>query len=1203
MNEKLIIEVEARARQAIAEFDRLDSAFKRVTGDNKRLQTQMWKEYNAGVGRATTGNQGLLASLKTIGPAVVGAFAVHEVARFSDSSLRATDRIAGVKRGLETVYGSAQRAEERFRELNEIAKFPGLDPAPLAKYDAIFKNLGSTAENNNIIFSGTAKAVTTFGGNVHNVNSTLFQLSQAFGKNKIDAQDFKSMIEQTSGAFLTTAQDVLKFEGGIEALRAKFNASGQTLQEFLLPVFAKLNEEFEGAPVNSYANAMDNLGVAFTNFTAAVIGTTEPVGKFVGFLTKFFENEAEVWREMRTGGDAIKAVGEASKVAAAEVQVLQKDLVRVNTTLSDAVEKYNRLEKDAISPNTAAMQHLQRRIDALRETSENLSGQLEVSATDFLELLKPLGEIDTAFRVLKQEVEAVDTRFMTFGERSDALKASISALPPEIAAVRTEFDALAPTAGRVAEVFKDVTVSLADVTAEQNALAQSSRGLIHELNILERIHSPFKVLHEDINLVNPAISRAVDSIKAYNTELNSTQLSTEALSEITSGSANRISEFADEVLTAEGVLNNFAKGIDEVVDKSITLELTSERLRASLRDQSSQSSAFDALRASVGGVSAKSDKLPGELLDISDALDVLDKQIQYTGNGFSELGDAIGGAVSAIDTMTPMIEDVFGIDMTSQRSHGRLAVNAASGIGQFASGDVVGGISNIIMSMYEWGQPDQEKLQTQHEEALAAQERKDDAAAQLAKSSAELQLITQEFSTVGLEMLGLKEAYDSYIQQVEDAVANYADIDPMEITENINRMITNITDKTLKTADLAISEALDVVESGDSKSVIQEKVQTAISALTTAIDQHITAGLDFSHLVAELNALRGYIPDTINAETIRAKRERSLATAEPTQADIDQMAYEGGMMTEAEMAIYEGAQAMGMSMTEWAAEQERQSEVMEKHTIAMEKRNADLLESSRSFVQGVQGIFTDFQSAADAQKSVLPSAQYVPGRTQGQAIAADKAYLESLPERTGPNTQFSEYARLTETLTNNINTQLEGLFQGLLGDRASSLLPLGGIDALEVLGIRGVEHLSPERLANEVAARLPAALEQIESGSLLGSGDAAAERLSEVLQSFQTEEEVLSMGLETLTGSVDTLSQEIMQPGLDAINESVLTLPQEMTPRLDAIEVAVNSVVEAVHTLANQPVSVSVAMNTGGQVIDLISDALANRNVEGTRFR
>ena len=263
---------------------------------------------------------------------IFAANAVFDAARglkdIADWGLRAADGLAGVHRGLETVYGSAERAAERFDQLNEIAKFPGLDPQPLARFDAIFKNLGSTAKENDILFTGLAKAVTTFGGDAFSVSSALFQLSQGFAKNKVDAQDMKSITEQTGGTFMKTAQEVLGFTGGIEGMREAFKASGQTLQDFLMPVFVQFNKEFEGAPVDSYTNAIDNLGVAFKNWVAEMTGSTNVVGKYLNLLTEFLEGEKELWNEMRTGGEAIKAVGDESKVSAADLRVLQKDLFR-----------------------------------------------------------------------------------------------------------------------------------------------------------------------------------------------------------------------------------------------------------------------------------------------------------------------------------------------------------------------------------------------------------------------------------------------------------------------------------------------------------------------------------------------------------------------------------------------------------------------------------------------------------------------------------------------------------------------------------------------------------------------------------------------------------------------------------------------------------------------------------------------------------
>ena len=333
-----------------------------------------------------------------IGNKIFAAYAAVDAARglkdIADWGLRAADSLAGVHRGLETVYGSSQRAAERFGELNELAKLPGLDPQPLARFDAIFKNLGSTAKENDILFTGLAKAVTTFGGDAFSVSSALFQLSQGFAKNKVDAQDMKSITEQTGGTFMKTAQEVLGFTGGIEGMRKAFKASGQTLQDFLMPVFVQFNEEFKGAPVDSYTNAIDNLGVAFKNWVAEMTGNTNVVGKYLNLLTEFLEGEKELWNEIRTGGEAIKAVGDEARLSAAGLSVLQKDLNRVATALKTKKEKYKELEDEGINPNIASMKHLDRGIKNLEASHKALSGSVGTSKTQMTGFLKPVKDIE-----------------------------------------------------------------------------------------------------------------------------------------------------------------------------------------------------------------------------------------------------------------------------------------------------------------------------------------------------------------------------------------------------------------------------------------------------------------------------------------------------------------------------------------------------------------------------------------------------------------------------------------------------------------------------------------------------------------------------------------------------------------------------------------------------------------------------------------
>ena len=749
------VEVEMRAREALTQFEKLDAQFRETSGNNKALYQQLWREHKKytsdierenkkrvadeawlsrelskegekrkSVVRKEAQEERWLANQLTkemqqrvkeerwltkelekeqkqrareaeraareaeranqkpsrfgggmgsggIGDKVMLAYGAVDAARglanIADWGLRAADSLAGVHRGLETVYGSSERAAERFDELNELAKLPGLDPEPLARFDAIFKNLGSTAEQNDILFTGLAKSVTTFGGDAFKVESALYQLSQAFSKGKIETQDFKIIQEATGGTFIKIAEEVLGVTGGIEGLREAYQTSGDTLQNYLTPVAVRLNEVFEGAPVDSYTNSIQNLGVAFNKLAGEMFSNASFVGKFLGKITEFVEGEKELWENMRTGGKAIKAVGDEARLAAAEQSVLQKDLFRVSSALDTAKEKYKEFEDEGVNPNTASMQHLDRSIKSLEATHEKLSGRVDTAKSKMMDMLKPVKDIDTEFKVLKVDIDAVDTRFMTFRERGDALKGTISELPPELTRVREglqesttwaanlekHFDALRGSTERVYDVFVDLNAGLDDYTEKAEQAWQASRGPLTDISGAERPGADFTAAQR--RLYQPADIE--NNRRSYATSPRGDHRGTQG----------------DAFLGIAGKVREF----EQVTDISI------------------------------------------------DVLDEFSAQTQHTAEELEKLnqkeladfGKSLFDIVNTIDTLTPVLEG-FGVDLTSQRSHGRLAVNTTSGIGQVLSGDVFGGLSNIIKSMWEWGQPSREALQQQHEAAL-----------------------------------------------------------------------------------------------------------------------------------------------------------------------------------------------------------------------------------------------------------------------------------------------------------------------------------------------------------------------------------------------------------------------------------------------------------------------------------------------------
>ena len=97
---------------------------------------------------------------------------------------------------------------------------------------------------------------------------------------------------------MSTAREVHNFTGGWKAMQESFKASGDTLLEFLIPVFDKMNEKFQGADVNSYTNSIDNLTASFNRFVGEVFSGTSGVGTFVNSLADALDEIVEI----RKGG-------------------------------------------------------------------------------------------------------------------------------------------------------------------------------------------------------------------------------------------------------------------------------------------------------------------------------------------------------------------------------------------------------------------------------------------------------------------------------------------------------------------------------------------------------------------------------------------------------------------------------------------------------------------------------------------------------------------------------------------------------------------------------------------------------------------------------------------------------------------------------------------------------------------------------------
>ena len=237
-----------------------------------------------------------------------------------------------------------------------------------------------------------------------------------------------------------------------------------------------------------------------------------------------------------------------------------------------------------------------------------------------------------------------DRRFLGFHERVDAFTGAIHRLPPEITAVRGAFDVLAPTAGRVASIFADIETSLVDTGAETESFRRVFEQLGADIAQLEadferaEFFASFgEIAAHQANLIRPGVSEAVRSFRDYNDVLSETDVAYRSVADI------------------------------------------SQEVTGAIRDQVSALSEVSRAAETAG-------------IDISDALDRLDAEIEPVGREISNLelalqslGDNSGDVLDSLIGQFSQLDGVAG--------------NLGSKLGQFDIAGLASGNPNAIATL------------------------------------------------------------------------------------------------------------------------------------------------------------------------------------------------------------------------------------------------------------------------------------------------------------------------------------------------------------------------------------------------------------------------------------------------------------------------------------------------------------------------
>ena len=288
------------AQKSGVQIDTLGNATRRTNATwrdtNGRLRDARGRFMAAGHGaefftRSLGGVRGILTGLGA-------ALAAREIFEFGTASVQAAGKMEGLLRGLRAIEGT--QADARLRDFNEIAKLPGLNTPQIIRYSNSLRAAGATTAEVDAIITTFGQSIVGLGGNAADTSRAMLQLTQAFGENKISQENF-STIKELIPNFNKLAQEVYNTDGSMDSLNKKFQASGQTLGQFLLPILAKLRQEIPAAPVDSYARSVDALQEEFNQLQIAIGDKLLPVVSSAsrGFaelfdnITNFIQNTNE----------------------------------------------------------------------------------------------------------------------------------------------------------------------------------------------------------------------------------------------------------------------------------------------------------------------------------------------------------------------------------------------------------------------------------------------------------------------------------------------------------------------------------------------------------------------------------------------------------------------------------------------------------------------------------------------------------------------------------------------------------------------------------------------------------------------------------------------------------------------------------------------------------------------------------------------
>ena len=494
-----------QSRTTARDVDRLgDEAQKSATridglGIAARRQNTVWRDANGQLrdarGRFVAAGHGAEFFTKSLGGAsriltgLGAALAAREIFEFGAASVRSAGQMEGMLRGLRAIEGT--QADARLRDFNEIAKLPGLNTPQIIRYSNSLRAAGATATEVDAIITTFGQAIVGLGGNAADTSRAMLQLTQAFGENKISQENF-STIKELIPSFNRLAQEVYNTDGSMDALNKRFQASGQTLGQFLLPILAKLRQEIPAAPVDSYARSVDALQEEFNQLQIAIGEKLLPTvskasrgfAEFFDNITNFIQGTNDAKRSVEDYTSALRnatAAGAVNQAFEDRIEFLKQEKTALEAAARGRANFFRSRGRD-----TDAGRHYKEittELERLQAAQGSVSAQSEYLQNVQDRLVTQARELTTEITALRNEIDG------RTGKSVLRLRQQLSAKSAALAEVQTQLgtnanalralSAANTNAAKSAETVAKNTENYALTLAKLRATAEDTRNALN----------------------------------------------------------------------------------------------------------------------------------------------------------------------------------------------------------------------------------------------------------------------------------------------------------------------------------------------------------------------------------------------------------------------------------------------------------------------------------------------------------------------------------------------------------------------------------------------------------------------------------------------------------------------------------------------------------------------------------------------------